>query len=241
MTVLDQKIPSTVIDRTSRQPVQANGFHYAAHGFRPSKSYRGPTLETIYRDITHHLTYVISSTTIEEFMEARNKAFPKIYGLILASISVHAQSQKSEPSEAIKEELPELALGHLDDDQRKRISFNMATLESSENLIDKITRATIRSDLLEEDRKLAEEFNILMNWAQMNISCLVLLGATKSSQEPANQEIIEELLCGADVAVDVYSIARQALDLRSAPPLQDSPQHEPIIWDEEDEEWANAS
>lgn len=230
-------IPSAVVDRASDQPIRISRF-YSPPNFRQSEAYEGPTLETIYRDIHRHLVYVINASTIEEFRNARDAAFPEIHRLVLASIPFLSKDRSRVTSSATTEELPEFKGGILDKSQAKRVCFNLTAIEASGNFINKMENLAIPHDCLEKDNKLLEQYSIALGWVQMNFRCLFML-CEKSFQGPANPDITEELVRGTDVAVEVYAIVRQAADLREGL-FPDSPQHERILWDEEDEALANA-
>ncbi len=228
MTYTERKIPS------EPRSMISGYLSPSLHG--RSKSFKNPIEETLFREIERLLYFLIDSKTSQEFCEASQKVFPEYYRLVMAS-TVVCQTINVDTSLGKIEKyfIDNHKSSLLDKEQCKRILFNIGTIKRSHTLIKKII--SIPPTDSEKDKDLADLYSRLSSWVQMHIGCLILAINKKHGLPSA---VLEELLNGSDVAAAVYSIAREAVDLREGL-LQNSPQHDKVIWDKEDEIWANAS
>lgn len=211
---------------------------YVSPTLHKSGAFSNPIGETILREMRHWLHFLIDSRTGQEFIEARQKVFPEIFKLVVAYSLVRPENDGDDSfAEVERYFVNNHTTSIVDKEQCKRIVFNVDTLKRSERLIIKIVSAEPSEEDLEKDRQLANRYSQVTSWAHMHIMCLIL--AVRQDSQALHPDVLQGLLDGSDLATEAYSIAREAVELRKGI-LLNTPHHDPVIWDKEDEEWANA-
>ena len=213
---------------------------YVTPNLHKSESLSDPMGETILREIRHWLHFLIGSKSRQEFLEARENVFPEFFKLVVAYSLVRSRNDNDDEgfTEIECYFVNKRSTVISDKEQCKRILFNIGTLRRSYNLITRIVSAALREEDLEKDKKLASRYSQVTSWVNMHIACLIL--AIRKDSQDLHPDVLQELLDGSDLATETYSIAREAIELREGI-LLNTPHHDPVVWDEEDDAWANAS
>jgi len=195
-------------------------------------------LHVIRDAIYRNLNLLVGSESVEQFREIRKRVFPEICKLMNAYTLMRMSNEKDAPATTPKDDRVRCDTPLLTEDQRQRVLFNESTLESADRLVKRMLPAEFRQEHMRKtDDHLAEVYAMSVHWASMHLACLDIINMNQP--HVYSPELIEECVRGSDHAVTVYTTVREAAELRVGL-VSDSPIHEPIQWDEEDEELANA-
>jgi len=178
----------------------------------PSKSEFVATRKAVFRDYVN-LSYIIANSfSITPDRAIRRAAVDQSIKAVEHYFQVHGVARFG--AESIQEAI-----------------FCFDTLRRAYKLVDVIhdREAALGEASREADRKLGENFNGSALWAQLHLDCLRVIISKHTVQD---QEVVDEILQGARLAVMAYSYARQGVELRT--------KREPFLLDttrdEEDEE-----
>ena len=113
---------------------------------------------------------------------------------------------------------------------RDQAVFTVWTLRKISDLCRRVDECKLRIDLCDFDSELHRRFVYWAVGSRFHIDCLL---KSIQHQRPLYPEVLREVIDGLRGAVDAYTWARRAYDLRVPRPNNSI---ESVVWDEEDEE-----